>query len=70
MVYGAIDLHSRFSQIRIVDAEGAVRRERRVLTSRDVLCKAFADCGSVRILLEARLKVSGSQRRSRPPVTR
>jgi transposase len=53
MVYGAIDLHSRFSQIRIVDAEGAVLRERRVLTSRDVLCKAFADCGSVRIILEA-----------------
>ena len=32
---------------------GAVLRERRVLTSRDVLCKAFADCGSVRIILEA-----------------
>lgn len=53
MVYGAIDLHSKFSQIRIVDGEGALLRERRVLTSRDALCKAFADCGAVRILVEA-----------------
>ena len=28
MVYGAIDLHLRYSQIRIIDAEGRVVRER------------------------------------------
>ena len=53
MVYGAIDLHSRFSQIRLVDAEGAVVRERRVETRRDRLVSAFADVGDVRILVEA-----------------
>ena len=53
MVYGAIDLHTTFSQIRIVDAEGAVLRDRRVLTTRDRLVAAFAGHGSMRILVEA-----------------
>ena len=53
MVYGAIDLHSRFSQIRIVDGDGAIVRERRVKTTREALRIAFAALGSVRILLEA-----------------
>jgi transposase len=53
MVYGAIDLHSRFSQIRIVDADGAVRREQRVLTTRDRLVAAFTGFGGMRILVEA-----------------
>ena len=53
MVYGAIDLHSRFSQIRIVDADGTIVRERRVKTTRETLQTVFADLGSVRILLEA-----------------
>lgn len=53
MVYGAIDLHSRFSQIRVVDHEGAVQRERRVLTQRDRLIEAFAPDGRLRILVEA-----------------
>jgi transposase len=52
MVYGAIDLHMRYSQIRIVDAEGGVLREQRVPTSRERLVKAFAGHGSMRILLE------------------
>ena len=34
MVYGAIDLHMRYSQIRIVDADGRVVRERRVRDER------------------------------------
>lgn len=53
MVYGAIDLHMRFSQIRIVDADGAVVRERRVATTRAQFVKVFEDLGPVRILLEA-----------------
>ncbi len=35
MVYGAIDLHMRYSQIRIIDEDGAVVREQRVVTSRE-----------------------------------
>jgi transposase len=53
MVYGAIDLHLRYSQIRIVDEEGRVVRERRVVTSREVLVEAFAGLGPMRILFEA-----------------
>jgi transposase len=53
MVYGAIDLHLRYSQIRIVDEEGRVLRERRVVTAREVLVAAFAGLGSLRILLES-----------------
>ena len=52
MVYGAIDLHMRYSQIRIVDADGTVRRDQRVLTTRERLLHAFATAGPIRILLE------------------
>jgi transposase len=52
MVYGAIDLHMRYSQIRIVDESGAVLRETRVVTSRERLVTAFAGLGAMRILLE------------------
>ena len=52
MVYGAIDLHMRHSQIRIVDEEGAVQREQRIVTSRQHLVKAFAGFGVMRILVE------------------
>jgi transposase len=52
MVYGAIDLHMRNSQIRVVDAEGRVLRDQRVPTTRERLTTAFADLGAVRILLE------------------
>lgn len=52
MVYGAIDLHTRYSQIRIVDETGAVVREQRIVTSRERLVKAFAELGPMRILLE------------------
>jgi transposase len=52
MVYGAIDLHMRYSQIRIVDDAGQVVREQRVTTSADRLVAAFASHGSMRILLE------------------
>lgn len=53
MHYGAIDLHSRFSQVRIVDADGTVLRERRVVTSRETLRKVCAGLGRLRILIEA-----------------
>ena len=53
MMYGAIDLHSKFSQIRIVDADGTMLRERRVRTTRETLVTAFAELGRVRILVEA-----------------
>ena len=52
MVYGAIDLHMRYSQIRIVDEDGAVRRDQRIPTSRERLAKAFNGLGPMRILLE------------------
>jgi transposase len=52
MVYGAIDLHMRESQIRIVDAEGRVLREGRVQTTAERLVTVFAEHGPMRILLE------------------
>jgi transposase len=52
MVYGAIDLHMRYSQIRIIDAEGLVLRDRRVVTTAERLVAVFADVGPVRVLLE------------------
>lgn len=52
MVYGAIDLHLRSSQIRILDGEGHVLREQRVPTSVERLVRAFGDLGPMRILVE------------------
>jgi len=52
MEYGAIDLHARYSQIRIVDAEGRLVREQRVVTSRERLLAVFSGQGRLRILLE------------------
>ena len=53
MTYGAIDLHLRHSQIRIVDAEGQVLEDRRVVTARERLIAVFAGYGPMRILVEA-----------------
>lgn len=54
MVYGAIDLHMRYSQIRIVDERGTILREERVLTTPpERLLRAFEGHGTMRILLEA-----------------
>lgn len=52
MVYGAIDLHMRHSQIRIVDEDGQVRRERRIVTARAPFVTAFSGFGAMRILVE------------------
>jgi transposase len=53
MVYGAIDLHARYSQIRVIDAAGGVLRAGRVPTSRERLIEAFGGVGPIRILVEA-----------------
>lgn len=52
MVYGAIDLHMRYSQIRIVDGDGAVLRDQRVMTTRERLTTAFDGFGAMRLLVE------------------
>jgi transposase len=52
-VYGAIDLHLRYSQIRIIAADGRLLREQRVVTSVERLVTAFAGVGPVRVLLES-----------------
>jgi len=53
MVYGAIDLHTRHSEIRIIDGDGRVIREGRIATTRERLIASVADVGHIRILLEA-----------------
>jgi transposase len=53
MEYGAIDLHTKRSQIRIVDADGAVIVERRIDTTRAVLTQMFARRSPLRILVES-----------------
>ncbi len=52
MVYGAIDLHMRYSQIRVIDADGVVRRDQRIATSRERFAAAFEGFGAMRILVE------------------
>jgi transposase len=52
MVYGAIDLHLRYSQIRIIDADGRELRARGVRTSAARLVEAFGGFGPMRILVE------------------
>ena len=53
MGYGAIDLHAKESQIRIIDQEGAVVLERRVATTRAQLSAVFGARTPLRILLES-----------------
>lgn len=52
MVYGAIDLHMRHSQILVIDADGKTVRERRIVTSREHFVTAFSGFGAMRILVE------------------
>jgi transposase len=52
MMYGAIDLHTRYSQIRIIDETGAVLCDRRVVTARERLVGVFSGRGPIRILVE------------------
>ena len=53
MKYGAIDLHTRYSQIRIIDAEGRVVRDQKVRTTAEQLVAAFAGDGPLRIVVES-----------------
>lgn len=53
MEYGAIDLHTKESEIRIIDANGAVVFERRIATTRARLTDVFGRRGALRILLES-----------------
>ncbi|HYI89665.1 MAG TPA: IS110 family transposase [Beijerinckiaceae bacterium] len=52
MNYGAIDLHLRHSQIRVVEADGSVVLDRRITTSREGFTQLFGDRLPMRILLE------------------
>lgn len=52
MVYGAIDLHLRYSYIRIIDEGGAVLREQRIPTTRERFVNAFEGFRPMRILVE------------------
>jgi len=53
MEYGAIDLHTKQSEIRIVTAEGSVVLHRRIATTRAALSGIFAERSRLRILLES-----------------
>ena len=53
MVYGAIDLHARRSQIRVIDGDGTVVRDRQVVTSAAALVAVFGDLPGARIVIEA-----------------
>ena len=53
MEYGAIDLHTKESEIRIIDEAGAVVFERRIATTRTRLTDVFGSRTPLRILLES-----------------
>src|SRR5262245_44715360 len=52
MEYGAIDLHLRHSQVRIVREDGAVVVERRISTTRDSLTAVFQGRAPMRVVVE------------------
>jgi transposase len=53
MEYGAIDLHTKESEIRVIDETGAVVLERRMSTTRDRLTAVFGSRARMRVLLES-----------------
>jgi transposase len=53
MEYGAIDLHAKESEIRIIDAEGRVILKRRIATTRERLTAVFGGRPPLRVLLES-----------------
>ncbi len=53
MEYGAIDLHLRRSQIRIIDEQEQILLDRRVDTTRADLDRVFTGRPGMRILLES-----------------
>ena len=52
MEYGAIDLHLRYSQVRIVRADGSVVLERRISTTRESLTAVFQERARMRVIVE------------------
>lgn len=52
MEYGAIDLHTRKTLIRIVDGEGAVILDRTITTTREGLAQMFHGRARMRVVLE------------------
>ena len=70
MEYGAIDLHLRRSQIRILADDETVVLDRRVDTTRADFDRVFAGRPRLRILLESRRRASGSRSISRRWATR
>lgn len=70
MEYGAIDLHTRQSQIRIVDAAGTVVLERRVETRAAALTAVFGGRARQRICWKAGRRAGGSPSTSRRWATR
>ena len=53
MDYGAIDLHLRRSQVRIIDEREQVVLDRRIDTAREAFAAVFADRSRMRILIES-----------------
>jgi transposase len=53
MEYGAIDLHARRSQIRIIDTHGQVRLDRRIDTAHAAFARVFGDRPPMRIVIES-----------------
>ena len=53
MEYGAIDLHTKESEIRIIEAGGGVVLERRIATTRERLTAVFGSRPPMRVLLES-----------------
>jgi transposase len=51
--YGAIDLHTKDSQVRIVTADGTVVAERRIATRADQVATVFGGRDHLRILLDS-----------------
>jgi transposase len=53
MEYGAIDLHTKESEIRIIDTDGRVMFERRMATTRERLTAVFGSRPRMRVLVES-----------------
>lgn len=53
MEYGAIDLHTKESEIRVIDSDGAVVLDRRIATTRERLSAVFGPRAPMRILVES-----------------
>jgi hypothetical protein len=68
MEYGAIDLHKKDSQVRIVTERGEVL-DRRIATSRERFTVVFEGRRPMRIPLEASTRASGSRSISRRSAT-